>query len=42
MTENQEPAAASSTYKKQIRIAMFFVFIIEFIVLVVFVYKMLR
>jgi len=42
MTENREPNTASSKYKRQIRIAMITVFIIEFVALLIAAYKLRR
>ncbi|HKQ73135.1 MAG TPA: hypothetical protein VJ810_05365 [Blastocatellia bacterium] len=42
MTENRGPITASSKYKRQIRIAMIAVFIIEFFVIMIVVYKLRR
>jgi len=42
MAEDRRPDTASSKYKKQIRIAMVAVFIIQFVVLLIAVYKLRR
>lgn len=42
MTENREQNTASLKYKRQIRIAMITVFIIELIVILIAVYKFRR
>jgi t-SNARE complex subunit (syntaxin) len=42
MTENREPNTALSKYIRQIRIAMITVFIIEFVVILIAVYKLRR
>jgi len=42
MTENQGPNTASSKYKRQIKVAVIAVFIIEFVALLIAVYKLRR
>jgi hypothetical protein len=42
MLEKRESNTASSKYKRQIRIAMITVFIIEFVVILIAVYKLRR
>ncbi len=42
MPENREPNTASSKYKRQIRIAMIITFIIQFIVVLIAIYKLRR
>lgn len=42
MTENREPNTASSKYKRQIRIAITITLIIQFIVVLIAIYKLRR